>query len=188
MPAGLESAAASAWVHFRITDRALSVPTILCDDVQVAIILRLTPLLPVHIKNRNSITFHRCFPCVAHLRLAVNPLFPPRVRWASYTLYGVLRCRRSFSRSCLRLIGTSVFFCFGSGISFGLAFLMRQPGIFFRLFGVGYLLWREPSHPIAIVAKPAIVLRPGIGLGSQRLGAPIAGLHGDAHHPRAGSG
>jgi len=54
---------------------------------------------------------------------------------------------------------------FGSGISFGLAFLMKQPGIFFHLFEGGYFL-REFAATCLVGS-------------ASRLRAPIAGLHRD---------
>ncbi len=40
-----------------------------------------------------------------------------------------------------------IFFC--SGVLFGLAFLMKQPGVFFLVWAVLYLLWRKRRQPIA---------------------------------------
>jgi hypothetical protein len=61
--------------------------------------------------------------------------------------------------------------CLAGGLSFGLAFLMKQPGILFAIFGAAYLLWillsasplslsRWPSPPgaIAILAPLGIYL------------------------------
>lgn len=39
-----------------------------------------------------------------------------------------------------------LFFC--SGLLFGLAFLMKQPGICFLLWAIGYLAWRGLKHPV----------------------------------------
>jgi hypothetical protein len=47
---------------------------------------------------------------------------------------------------------------FGSGACFGLAFLMKQPGILFAAFAGSYWLWREWKRPLA---RGNIVLRGG---------------------------
>jgi hypothetical protein len=41
---------------------------------------------------------------------------------------------------------TSIYF--GSGLCFGLAFLMKQPGILFAVFAGSYWLWRQWRHPL----------------------------------------
>lgn len=53
-----------------------------------------------------------------------------------FALAGILLLLRSIER------GKTILF-FASGLSFGLAFLMKQPGIFFGFFGGCYWLWVE---------------------------------------------
>ncbi len=38
---------------------------------------------------------------------------------------------------------------FASGVLFGLAFLMKQPGVFFFVWAIAYLLWRKLRQPVA---------------------------------------
>jgi 4-amino-4-deoxy-L-arabinose transferase-like glycosyltransferase len=56
---------------------------------------------------------------------------------------------------------------FSSGISFGLAFLMKQPGIFFGAFGFAYLLFVYVRRPVvgwASIARPSGIFLAGCSL------------------------
>jgi hypothetical protein len=54
----------------------------------------------------------------------------------------------------------------GSGLLFGLAFLMKQHGIFFGLFGAGYLVWVRGCEWLAAVS--ALSQQPGVRSGRGR--------------------
>jgi Dolichyl-phosphate-mannose-protein mannosyltransferase len=63
----------------------------------------------------------------------------------------------------LHAIGSSsktLLFC--SGVSLGLAFLMKQPGIAFALFAILYWLWAERERPRTQIAVGCAILMSGI--------------------------
>jgi hypothetical protein len=77
----------------------------------------------------------------AYLLLAIRPAVLGNVAHATHfvmlaALAGVLLLLYALDRKRASLF-------FASGLAFGFAFLMKQPGIFFGIFGGCYWLWRE---------------------------------------------